>query len=482
MGGIGSRRRDAADQKLNATTQGATVSFGTSGFSVFSLIDTAVEDNGAVNTVFLDSDDTITVNGRVPAHGILDATHTDMAIGGLDSLMAYDMKIYASGTMRDIGIAWQPSEGPVQVTFQSSALTAERVDVYHIAEGPAMLELVAADVAVHDGSVTFEAAAFSVYVVIDHEGGNVITPRVEFHYIDPDYTANADDSYSAPGYEFLNKNGWYTVNMTGDSTAWIENATASPYYSGAITYTWPNPQKVDDRTPIRIVASDSDGSGAINAGDTVAWSIGSASGTATLDEEGTAHVYLVPVYEDFYFVNFHIGHKDSAAGLRNNLLLRRLVVFGQRDSAVIRIGDVEGPSPDPAHQIFAGWEMVDFSDPSHPATIHYYQTLDTDGNEITKTIGPADSGYAEIASAGTGYYITAEKADHALASLNLYPVFAEARWLYYNLGKSGNGAVYVPAAYKLTHDEGHGTYFESLATTSRAGYNFEGWYANAHPL
>ncbi|MBQ7521182.1 MAG: InlB B-repeat-containing protein [Clostridia bacterium] len=506
---------DAADQKLNATTQGATVSFGTSGFSVFSLIDTAVEDNGAVNTVFLDSDDTITVNGRVPAHGILDATHTDMAIGGLDSLMAYDMKIYASGTMREIGIAWQPSEGPVQVTFQSSALTAERVDVYHIAEGPAMLELVAADVAVHDGSVTFEAAAFSVYVVIDHEGGNVITPRVEFHYIDPDYTANADDSYSAPGYEFLNKNdqyqisqilrdgesleqiinpankkdatgneisffyGWYTVNMTGDSTAWIENATASPYYSGAITYTWPNPQKVDDRTPIRIVASDSDGSGAINAGDTVAWSIGSASGTATLDEEGTAHVYLVPVYEDFYFVNFHIGHKDSAAGLRNNLLLRRLVVFGQGDSAVIRIGDVEGPSPDPAHQIFAGWETVDFSDPSHPATIHYYQTLDTDGNEITKTIGPADSGYAEIASAGTGYYITAEKADHALASLDLYPVFAEARWLYYNLGKSGNGAVYVPAAYKLTHDESHGTYFESLATTSRAGYTFEGWYANA---
>ena len=338
---------------------------------------------------------------------------------------------------------------------------------------------------------------------------------MEFHYIDPDYKENNSGdvvSYTAPAYEFLNKNneyqisqilkdgesleqivnplnrtdasgnevsffyGWYTADMSSDTTAWNSAATASPYYSGTITYTWSNPLKVDDQTPISISASDTNSSGAINEGDTVTWTIGSTSGTSTLDAEGTAHVYLVPVYSDYYFVNFHMGNKESEDGLRNNLLMRRLVVFGQSDTTTIRIGDVEGPSPDPAHEIFAGWETANFDDAT-PETIHYYQTLDDNGDEIKKTIGLAEN--YEEAQNSTGYYITVAKTGSALSSIDLYPVFAEARWLYYNLGKSGNGAVYVPAAYKLTNDEGHGTYFDSLATTSRSGFTFGGWYANA---
>ncbi len=141
--------------ELTATTEGTTVSFDTAGFSVFSLIDTHVGDDGEVTTIFAGTNESIFLNGPVPAHGILDAMPVVTDIDGVEALMAYDMTIYANDTMKDIGIAWQPSEGPVQVTFQGSALTAETVDVYHIADGSSEPELVGEGIAVENGSVTF---------------------------------------------------------------------------------------------------------------------------------------------------------------------------------------------------------------------------------------------------------------------------------------------------------------------------------------
>ena len=68
------------------------------------------------------------------------------------------------------------------------------------------------------------------------------------------------------------------------------------------------------------------------------------------------------------------------------------------------------------------------------------------------------------------------------ADIDLYPVFAEARWLYFNTGEAGNGATYVGARYKLTIDEvdsatmGEGYYFSTLPISQRNGYEFKGWY------
>ena len=184
-------------------------------------------------------------------------------------------------------------------------------------------------------------------------------------------------------------------------------------------------------------------------------------------------MYIVPVYEDYYFINFHMGDKLSDAGLRTNLLTRRLVVFGQSTSATVRIGDVVGPSPDPAHQIFAGWETADFTDPSHPQSVVYYETLAADSSERDIL----HNGTAETAGAsGSGYRIIITKAGSTLSALDLYPVFAEARWVYFNTGVSGNGAKYVGAQYRLTNDEDKGTTFTSFPTTTRPGYVFTGWY------
>ena len=519
---------DAA-QEIQASTDGMTVSFETDGFSVFSFLDFSLVTrmvnatiNGAVTAVSgtksgtLYENDDIILSGSMPSNGIVEAERVDVSINGQDALLAYDIKIYANSFMKALGINWQPSDGAIQVQLKSDALTSEWVDVYHMSNTESPAELVSGGIGVVENSVIFDADSFSVYVIIEHEDGEVVTPRVAFHYISPNYQENETDnvfSYTAPAYEFLNKHneyqitqilrdgeeleqivnppnkkdaygnevsffyGWYTVDVadrtTDDTTALNSNATSSPYYNGDITYTWPNPQKVDDQTPIDFEVTDSNGNGEIDEGDILTWTLGNATGTAELDAEGMAHVYIVPVYEDYYFLNFHMGNKEANEGLRNNLLTRRLVVFGQNTTATVRIGDVEGPSPDPAHEIFAGWETVDFSDPSNPQTDVYYETLDLEGNE--KDI--LHNGTSETAGeSGTGYRIIVTEADSALASLDLYPVFAEARWVYFNTGRSGNGAAYVGAQYRLTNDENKGTAFASFPTTSRPGYDFNGWY------
>lgn len=511
-------------EELSASTKGTTVSFETDGFSVFSFldfslvsrlvtatIDKAVSSSGTKSGPLYSNDDII-ISGSMPSTGIVEANRVDVSVDGKNALVAYDIKIYANELMKLLGITWQPSESALQVQFKSDALKTDSVDVYHMEDTNSSAELVSGNLDVKDKSVIFNANSFSVYVVVEHEGGEIITPRVEFHYIGRDYQENNSGSgysYTAPAYEFLNKHneyqvsqilrdgetleqivnppnkkdnygnevsffyGWYTVDASEDSTAYNSSATASPYYNGSITYTWPDPKKVDDQTAISITPVDENGNGKIETGESVTWSIGETTGTAVLDAEGTAHVYIAPVYEDYYFVNFHMGDKNADAGLRNNLLTRRLVVFGQNNSAVVRIGDVQGPSPDPKHEIFAGWETVDFSDPSDPQTILYYETLNNGGEErnILHNGSTEESG-----AANTGYRITVNKSGSTLSALDLYPVFAEARWIYYNTGRSGNGAKYVGAEYRLTNDEGKGTYLDKFPTTSRPGYVFGGWY------
>ncbi len=365
------------------------------------------------------------------------------------------------------------------------------------------------DSALNDGRIEFETDGFSVYVVVSHEGGEVVdNPRVEFHYIDPAYTESASNpgEYSASPYQFVNKAGtyqvtqivkdgetlemisnppnkkdtngneasyfygWYTVSLIEDTTAWNGSA-----WNGTITYTWPDPKKVDDEIPMTLTPDPANGSGGYKVGDEVTWTVGETSETAVLDDTGTAHVYLVPLYADFYFVNFHMGNKEASDGLKNNLLTRRLVVFGTRNETEMRIGDVMCPSPDPAHQIFAGWETVENNSGSLESDV-FYATVDIDGNEVTKTV---DVDGNEMASVGTGYYITIAKNGSEASSIDLYPVFAEARWVNFTVGVSGNGATYVPSAYRLTNDDGMGTAFETFPTSTRPGYDFSGWYLNA---
>ena len=523
-------------EELSASTKGTTVSFETDGFSVFSFLDfslisryvTATIDKvaGASGTKSgtLYSNDDIIISGSMPSTGIVEAKRVDVSVDGKNALVAYDIKIYANELMKALGITWQPSESTLQVQLKSDALLGDTVDVYHMADTDSPAELVTGNLGIKDKAVIFKANSFSVYVVVAHEGGEVVTPRVEFHFIGNDFTGDSNP-YTASPYNFVNKHGdyqttqiiksgekleqinnpanlsidngdgttsekffygWYTVEADSDSTT---RNSSSGLYTGSIAYNWTlNPTPISFTDALSISTNDDDGDGTIEVGETLSWTLGEASGSGFMDADGSVHVYLAPVYQDFYFVNFRMGAKEDTTGLVNQLLTRKLVVFGDNNTATIRIGNIECPSPDAKHLIFIGWETVVDETANPPVRKEFYQTLDTNGNEINS------------AGSSNGYYITIEKPSNNLSYMNMYPVYAEARWMFFNTGKSGNGASYVSAAYRVTVDEYlqggsipsglskdyyadaaffQGSNEEPSHLPIRAGYAFEGWYIMA---
>lgn len=428
--------------------------------------------------------------------------------------------------------------------MKSDALDVEAADVYHMADASSTAELVAEAVLVKENTIIFEADAFSVYVVIDHEGNTTVTtPRVQFHFISQDYTGTANP-YSASPFNFYNKAdpaelqcsqiltkneslemianppniivythttdtaidaaktyytyasgtysavdnpdvgdigtyyeatgekffyGWYVVNKVEDLTTYNGSA-----WTGTIQYNWPaNPDKISFEKPMSL--TDADGNAltsatVLTAGSTeLKWTIDGVTYSGTLDNEGIIHVYLAPIYEDYYFINFRMGAlDDSGNALQHSLMTRRLVVFGSSDSTSVRIGDIICPSSDPTHLVFIGWQ----TQAMHDANDQYYPTVDATGNEQNSS------------GSTSGYYITLSNTDFSGTVYDLYPLFAEARWLNFNTGKSGIGATYVGSTYRLTNDQTRGTYYENsffnANTSTRYGYSMAGWYAFAN--
>lgn len=385
-------------------------------------------------------------------------------------------------------------------------------------------------------TVEFSTDSFSVYVVVAHEGGEVKNPRVEFHFIDKftdeQYQAGIGDDTPSRPYNFVNKGGnyqssqilkkgetlelindpqnisisgaekffygWYVVDMISDSSEFDESTGK---YTGVIKYSWPaNPDQIKFEKTISIETNDVNGDGKITVpdyddstdDDTVTWKLNGVTGTAALDRTGTAHVYLAPLYEDFFFINFRKGPRDIAAGLVNNLMTRKLVVFGSSTTSSVRIGNVMCESPDPTHKVFSGWEG-DINGDGNTGTDEYFKTV----KHILDANGNLDNEEVHSNGNSNGYYITVTKND-TIHYIDLYPVFDEARWLFFNTGVKGNGATYIGAAYRLTNDIEESSdnfyYFDkefftgSATTTShlgkRPGYDFEGWYlfANVDPV
>lgn len=535
---------DKPEEVVDAITDKNSVTFDTDGFSLFSLSDFTTKDEiiyasfgsqssqqpssvqpmsnvknlNIVHTLDnvqkLNDDDNISLSGSLPPYGIVEARPAQVDMGDENVLLSYDIKIYANSEMKDAGINWQPSAGALTVQVNSEVLeNGKEFDVYHILDENSLPQLMGTMTAVDHG-ITFEASSFSVYTIIDHEGGNVITPRVEFHFIDrlsdEDYIGSASSPFTSGPYNFVNTAGeyqttqiikdgetlqrindprnvvitsagnniekyfygWYVVDMTLDNTS-LNSSTGK--YNGTIKYKWLKDEQISFEDSIHITLADTDGNAGYTIGDKLTWELGGVTGTGIIDNNGSVHVYLAPLFQDFYFINFRMGVRNSE--LATNLLTRKLVVFGERNSVDVRIGNVECPSSDPSHQIFVGWETVTDTGSGNLARKEFYQTLDGDNNEINN---PAS---------GTGYYVTVEKHGSNVTQLDLYPVFAEARWMNFDRGVAGNGSTYVGSAYRLTNDEREGTYFDNdffngrngnvTHLSTRTGYDLEGWYAFA---
>jgi len=353
-------------------------------------------------------------------------------------------------------------------------------------------------------------ALSNAYVIIPHEGDPaVLTPRVQFHFISEAFHDNTESGYEslpagqyqAAPYRFPNKGGTYQTTeilIAGESLEPVKNpdnitidngdgTTTDKYFfgwyavdgmnaaNGDVIYTWPvDPEEVRFEQAMTLTAADGSSleGATLTAGSSqIKWTIDGVSGLATLDAEGTAHVYLAPVYEDYYFVSYHLGTKEDGQ-LKTSLLARKLVVLGSDGKVTVRIGNVNAPSTNATRFVFAGWETID----SESNPIVYYKTMDTEGAErnYRKELDGTETATTD------GYYAVFQESDFSAdKSVDLYPVFNEARWIYFNNGKSGNGASYIGARYRITNDDNAGTFYTNFPVSTRPGYELEGWYVDA---
>ncbi|MBR4914813.1 MAG: InlB B-repeat-containing protein [Clostridiales bacterium] len=443
----------------------------------------------------------IYVTGLLPADVKVTAERVEVEVSGAKVIAAYDIKVFDKD-----GNEWQPSE-PLKIEVVSNecnSVTKNETEVIYVPDELAESgkpvdiknkKIEKIDAEVKDGKVEFEAGHFSVYVIIEHEGGEVVTPRVMFHFIAPvgeNYqpTLNGDVYYyTASPYEFNNKAidtaaghkqvsmivrdgdklesieapmntqntyfyGWYVVNKSSDNVTYN---TTNKTYSGSITYSWP----LDD--PGRVELDKAVTISAVKSGSTITsinWTVGNASGTSTdVDSEGCAHVYLAPIYSNYYFVNFHLGARSETTA--ETLLARKLIVLGNSNHTDVKISDIEAPSNDPIHVVFIGWEENTGTAQNPNWTL--IRTIDANNNTI---IDPGKD----------GKYITV-----GAQTVDLYPFFVQARYIKFNIGASGNGALFLGPQLIFTSDNAVSDEYalSSLPTTTRNGYIFDGWYTGA---
>ena len=448
--------------------------------------------------------DQVTLDGMMPR----DATATaedvteeySSGLPGEETIAAYDISIL------DGGEKIQPEKGPITVTIRDEGIAlalaeGRELKVRHIRDDGTAEEIT--DFTVDGDAVIFEATGFSVYVVIDHEDGTVITPRVMFHFTADKATAATDETsstayYHGDPYSFTNvQGGTQTTQILKDGEAlelikdpdnethryffgwymvepYIIEGTTDEYgigTNGQLYYTWTAvPQSIPFESPITIEESN------IQIGDTVHWSLNGVSGSGEADSDGNVHVFIAPIFENYNFINFmlypYAENTGSSIGT-NNVMTRKLIPRGSSPQTDVKISDIRASSTDPVHLIFTGWQYNAGTEADPVWTD--YQTVSYSGEELT------DDGR-------DGVYLDVDLDDKSY--IDLYPVFIEARWVDYFAGGSDSGATYVASCFReswgVPGNEPEGmtpdaekNVFTTMNISTREGYDFDGWYAFA---
>ncbi len=326
-------------------------------------------------------------------------------------------------------------------------------------------------------------------------------PRVEFHFISRDDNALISGNrvyYASAPYPFRNKDGqnqttqilkdgealelitdpgnledkhfygWYVVNP------YIINGTTDEHGIGTedskLYYSWPaNPDAIAFEKPISIEEHN------VSIGDTVHWSLHGISGAGAVDRDGSVHVFLAPVYDKYNFINFMLYARDAGVSGASNLMTRKLIAEGSAPGVDVKISDIRSSSTDAVHLIFIGWEY----------------NAGTEANPDWTQIPTVDYTGAELKDSGRdGVYFTAEGLAEG-ESIDLYPIFVEARWVDFVSGVSGSGATFVGSRFLeswgrngvtpdgMTQEPDVNVFDPSIPVSQRQGYLFDGWYAFA---
>ena len=241
-------------EELQAEVEDNTVLFNTDGFSVFSLVDTTTVENEVeaqltTNGTLYENDDII-LTGSMPLDGIVEAEQVSVSVDGNDALVAYDIKIYANESFKELGITWQPTESTIRVKVKSDALANAKgtLLVYHLETPESEAEFVA-EVEADQSSVAFEAAGFSAYAIVPGPeevllGWTKVQDMTEFKAL----VAAGTGLYIGHPEGFYFKNETYKVNNTS-RTGIVKTKPAQnyPMTPGAVPYYFEAVAGTDDQ-------------------------------------------------------------------------------------------------------------------------------------------------------------------------------------------------------------------------------------------
>ena len=428
---------DGAAEELTAKTADGTVTFETEGFSVFSFLDTSVIDRVAGAIFGTDSklyeNDDIILTGRMPLFGTVEAAPATVELEGKKVLLAYDIKIYANSLMKLLGIAWQPSEGAIQVTMKSDELKEEAVDVYHIKDGDSEAELVSESLTVENNSVTFAADSFSVYVLTPesyHRTYRFFTLDENGQYVE--YTLYTDQGTTTFTQNI--KNGESLVVPQLPAIPGSSTSTFSGWYAGAGDV---STQPIDP-SDITLESTEFD-----------------FENIPPITVNGE-EVLLFARFADYAYVVFHDQYNGSTGTFPVAMTRRGEKTGGTANVTISDVSVAYDDSSDENTQTqmaFYGWSYT-------PVTTAGAK-VDDNGDPIVRI----ETDAIEVPNAYT---------DPATGATNLYPIFTPIHWLSYYSGPSGSGATYIPSKYFYL-DEGP----SSLSVPVRSGYTFQGWYTGS---
>lgn len=158
------------------------------------------------------------------------------------------------------------------------------------------------------------------------------------------------------------------------------------------------------------------------------------------------------------------------------IIARKLVVLNESHESTIKISDVRAPSTNPNRIVFWGWN---FDDPDGDGTTvsAVPTTGGTEANGEIRTVNDDDTELERsirITDTREINFIQPSDADLKKMIYDIWPVFKEARWFYFDTG--GSGADYVPARFVMVDEEID--YLSPLAYSrpERPGYRFAGWF------
>lgn len=367
-------------------------------------------------------DDNIIISGSMPPYGIVEAIPAQVQVEGENSLIAYDIKIYANADMKNAGINWQPSAGALTVQVNSNILeNGKTLSIYHMEDADSEPVLVAKAEAA-DHAITFEAESFSIYPVVEDQD-----ERIAYRFYNgttllaTEYMRSGRQLYSFGevgaeyGQSFV---GWaYTPDATtavdngdmstlnahlatgeGDSGNW---QTGAPALYAQLNNTTQNPWVATAAiTPIRK------------------WS----------DVKNLTYVNMFAVFQNAYYLRYMHRNDNGSVYVINTVQVLE-------DAANKSVTINQQPTSTDLQENFRGW--IDVTD------LTVYQ--------INQTI----------------------TLDH---HMDLYEKYVGYNWLVFDSNKApGSSATYTPPQFLNSHN------IENIETTTKPadpemkGYYFAGW-------